>query len=69
MQGAGRYQGEIVDKAGIQDRYARLLERTENDIDSADAHDWSGMRLVFENIFDALKDQPLFLPLPNFTLA
>jgi hypothetical protein len=69
MQGAGRYQGEITDKAGIQDRYARLMERAENDIDSAHAHDWGGMRLVFKSIFDAFKDQPLFLPSPNFTLA
>lgn len=66
MQGAGRYQGEVMNKVEIQERYERLLEKATIDSTAAHDHDWSGMRLVFESIFGAFKGQPLSLPSPNF---
>jgi hypothetical protein len=66
MQGVGRYQGEVMNKAEIQERYERLLEKAAIDNASARDHDWSGMRLVFESIFSAFKGQTLYLPSPNF---
>jgi hypothetical protein len=66
MQGVGRYQGEVTDKAAIQERYDRLLQRAASDPASAIGHDWSSMRLVFESIFGAFRGQPLPLPSPNF---
>jgi len=67
MQGVGRYQGEVMDKAAIQERYERLLQRAASDPDYISGHDWSGMRVVFESIFSAFKGQPLPMSSPNFT--
>lgn len=55
MQGVRRYQGEIRNKAAIQEKYFRLLSNAAVDCDVIQEHDWDGMRLVFKVIFDLLK--------------
>lgn len=55
MPGARRYQGEIQNKAAIQERYFRLLSKVSENPELMETHDWSGMRLVLQGIFDLFK--------------
>jgi hypothetical protein len=46
LPGVQKYQGEITNKAAIQDRYFRLLSEVGARPELMESHDWSGMRLV-----------------------
>jgi hypothetical protein len=56
MPGVQRWQGEILDKGAIHERYMRLLEAARNDPDMMTEHDWTGMQLVLRTIFDVVKE-------------
>lgn len=60
MQGVRRYQGEILNKTAIQNKYLRLLSDVSSKPELMHTHDWSGMRSVFQSIFDLFKNQPVF---------
>ena len=55
MPGARQYQGEVQNKAAIQERYFRLLSKVSENPELMETHDWSGMRLVLQGIFDLFK--------------
>ncbi len=52
-QTLGQYQGELINKAALQQAFQRKLERFGHDSASIASEDWSGMRLVLEAIFAA----------------
>jgi len=60
MQGMRQYQGELINKSGIQERYFQILREVSTNPTLIQTHDWSGMHLVFEAIFAAFNNQPLF---------
>jgi hypothetical protein len=60
MPGVKRYQGEITNKAAIQERYFSLLSAMSVKTELIETHDWSGMRSVLQSLFDLFKDQPVF---------
>lgn len=60
MQGMRQYQGEIINKSGIQERYFQKLREASTNPALLQTYDWSGMHLVFQEIFNAFKNQPLF---------
>jgi hypothetical protein len=56
IHGVGKYQGEIVNKAQIQQKYLDLISLMKgNDRKSFPGHDWAGMHLVLSSIFGAFK--------------
>jgi hypothetical protein len=50
-----QYQGEILDKNRLQDRFREKLRRAEADPASITAMDWEGMRAIFQALFTAFK--------------
>jgi hypothetical protein len=56
MPGVQRWQGEILDKGAIHQRYMRFLEAANNDSNIMKEHDWTGMQLVLRTIFDYVKE-------------
>ena len=60
MQGVRKYQGEILNKAAIQNKYFQFASDVSSKTELMQTHDWSGMRLVFQSIFDLFKNQPVF---------
>jgi hypothetical protein len=58
MPGTGRYQGEIQNKTDIQEKYLRLLSDVESNPELMKTHDWCGIKLVLESIFDQFRHQP-----------
>jgi hypothetical protein len=49
----GAYQGEILSKADIQERFIRKIERARADRDFLSAADWTGIRHILTAIFSA----------------
>jgi len=49
-EGLKRYQGEVAGKKGIQERFEEKLRRAEADPSIRIEQDWSGMRLILEQI-------------------
>jgi HEPN/Toprim N-terminal domain 1 len=49
----GKYQGELVSKQEVQERFREKLAKANNDPRFRDAADWSGLRLVFTELFKA----------------
>jgi len=56
MQGAKKYQGEIINKITIQNRYLKLLSRIEANPNLSKTYDWSGMHSIFQAIFNAFNN-------------
>lgn len=48
-----RYQGEILNKDGLQRKYRELIAETDGSDPRASGHDWSGMDLLLNEIFGA----------------
>jgi len=44
--GVGQYQGEIMDKPAIHERFREKIALCERDTSLINAHDWRGMRLI-----------------------
>lgn len=53
----GQYNGEIINKKEIQEKYRKLLDDVEGGQIKVDDSDWSGMRTVFETIFSAFNNE------------
>jgi hypothetical protein len=51
--GVGQYQGEIMFKAKIQERFKRKLEMCRADPSFLEKADWSGLRSILSAIFEA----------------
>jgi hypothetical protein len=58
LQGAGRYQGEILRKRLIQERYLQILADAANDPSILTSRDWSDIRKVLQAIFNSFADDP-----------
>ena len=56
-QGVGAYQGEILDKPGIQTAFEAKLKDCEDNPDRLDAYDWSGIRAILEMMRSAFHDE------------
>ena len=48
-----QYQGEVLDKAGIQSRFQEKLEKAARMGTSVDDPEWSGLRAIFDCVFAA----------------
>lgn len=64
IQGVQRHQGEIQNKLVIQEKYFQLLSEAVSNPERMKEHDWGGMRLILQHIFDLFKNQP---PVDEFT--
>jgi HEPN/Toprim N-terminal domain 1 len=58
LPGAGRYQGEIVRKRLIQEKYLQILADAAIDPNVLASHDWSDIRRVLQAIFSSFADDP-----------
>ena len=54
--GLRRYQGEVLGKAGIQERFFSKLERAKADRANLEGPGWAGLRAVFAAVFAAFHD-------------
>jgi hypothetical protein len=62
LPGAGRYQGEIVRKRQIQERYLQILADAAIDPNVLASRDWSDIRNVLQAIFSSFAgDSPYYL--------
>ena len=52
-QTIGQYQGELLNKTGLQARFRARLAQFKTSADESPAGDWSGIRLILESIFNA----------------
>ena len=50
-----QYQGEILNKRSLQDRYTQFMTEVTADSEIAQQHDWAPMRLIFEAIFGVFR--------------
>ena len=48
-----QYNGEIIAKREIQEKYRILLEKIETGQARIDDYDWTGMKKIFQSIFSA----------------
>lgn len=48
-----QYQGEVLDKAGIQSRFQEKLKKATRMGTSVDGPEWSGLRAIFDRVFAA----------------
>ena len=55
-RGVGRYQGELMDKRVLQDRFEEKLRHAEADPAIIAAQDWSGMMLILSALRQAFQD-------------
>lgn len=55
-QSLRQYNGEILDKKLIQDKYQKVLKLAKNDSAVFQQHDWQPMELVFDAIFQAFNN-------------
>jgi hypothetical protein len=58
LPGAGRYQGEIVRKRQIQEKYLQTLADAAIDPNVLASRDWSDIRHVLQAIFSSFADDP-----------
>jgi hypothetical protein len=56
LQGAGRYQGEILRKRLIQEKYLQILADATLDSNVLASRDWSDIRYVLQVIFSSFAD-------------
>ena len=57
-QAMGQYQGEVLNKAHLQERYERKLQESRATGAKNTAHDWDGMERIFTTLRSAFNDQP-----------
>lgn len=57
-QAMGQYQGEVLNKARLQERYERKLQESRATGAKNTAHDWDGMERIFTTLRSAFNDQP-----------
>lgn len=51
-----QYQGEVLDKTGIQLRFLEKLKKAKTSGESHDGPEWSGLRAVFQCVFTAFHE-------------
>jgi hypothetical protein len=51
-----QYQGQVLDKAGIQSRFQEKLRAARVDGEALDGAEWSGLRAIFACVFAAFHD-------------
>jgi hypothetical protein len=56
--GQRKYQGEVIEKAKVQQRFFEKIEICEKDPNKIESYDWSGMRSVFNIVFNAFNENP-----------
>jgi hypothetical protein len=54
-QGMNQYQGEIVNKAEIQEKFRRKYKKAMQDPDTVRVGDWSGLQLILDTIRNAAR--------------
>jgi hypothetical protein len=54
-QTLSQYQGEILDKSRLQERYLRIVSEAEASQETKNSHDWDPMAKVFETLFEAFR--------------
>jgi hypothetical protein len=55
-EGIRRYQGSVLDKRAIQERFARKLDRARDDPSVTTRPEWSDLRAIFAALFRAFED-------------
>ena len=50
----GKYQGELLDKSKIQDKFLDKLKAAKRDPSALEAQDWNGIKAIIESIVDNL---------------
>jgi hypothetical protein len=56
LQGLRAYQGEVLDKAGVQTRFRDKVKLATEDADQVRAQDWSGLDAIIEHLMATLRD-------------
>ena len=56
VEGVKAYQGELMDKAKLQEKFASKLEECRKDPAAVTRYDWSGMRAIIDAIRTAFHD-------------
>jgi hypothetical protein len=51
-----QYQGEVISKAALQEKFAERVARCEADRSILSITDWTGIRAVLEQVFVAFRD-------------
>ncbi|GGP47127.1 HEPN/Toprim-associated domain-containing protein [Shewanella saliphila] len=51
----GKYQGELLNKKGIQEKFYRKIAECEQDRAQTSQYDWSGMHLILTSLFTAFE--------------
>jgi len=54
-QTLSQYQGEILDKSRLQERYLRIVSEAEASQETKNSHDWDPIAKVFETLFEAFR--------------
>jgi len=52
-----KYQGEIMNKGDIQERFLEKLEKCESNHELIDQYDWSGIHLIIKNLMSAFHEK------------
>lgn len=52
-----KYQGEIMNKGDIQERFLEKLDKCESNHELIDHYDWSGIHLIINNLMSAFHDK------------
>ncbi|MBO0952120.1 HEPN/Toprim-associated domain-containing protein [Fibrella forsythiae] len=55
-KGVGKYQGEIIEKAAVQQRFNKKLGKCESDKKLILSHDWEDMKKILQMIFSAFNE-------------
>ncbi|MGX9460399.1 HEPN/Toprim-associated domain-containing protein [Shewanella sp. A14] len=50
-----KYQGELLNKKGIQEKFYRKITECEQDMSKISQYDWSGMQLILNSMFTAFE--------------
>ena len=50
----GKYQGELLDKSKIQDKFQDKLKAAKRDPSAIETQDWSDIKAIIESIVDNL---------------
>ncbi|MEL0621249.1 hypothetical protein [Psychrobacter proteolyticus] len=51
----GKYQGELLNKEGIQEKFYRKIAECEQNRSKTSQYDWSGMQLILVFLFTAFE--------------
>lgn len=53
----GKYQGELIEKTKIQQRFFKKIEVCEKEPEKIESYDWSGLRSIFNIVFNAFNEK------------